>query len=129
MKRFLRHKSDNIGRIIITAVALVIGVTFFPGLKTEARAGSGGAFVGGLIVGKVLNDAIRRDKIRTAAAVEAASQPRTVVVHQPAPRSSTPAPAPKTTEQKLAELDQLAAGGYITPTEYKERRKAILGSQ
>ena len=129
MKRFLRQKSDTIGRVIITAVALVIGVTFVPGLKTEARAGSGGAFVGGLIAGKVVGDVIRRDKIRSAAAVEAASQPRTVVVQQPAPRSSAPAAAPKTVEQKLDELDKLAAGGYITTTEYKERRKAILGSQ
>lgn len=129
MKRIFRHKNDNLGRVIMTAVAVVIGVTAVTGYKTEARAGSGGAFIGGLIAGKVVGDVIRRDKIRTAAAVEAASQPRTVVVQQPAPRSSAPAPAAMTTEQKLAELDKLAAGGYITPAEYKERRKAILGSQ
>jgi hypothetical protein len=28
--------------------------------------------------------------------------------------------------QKLQELDKLAAGGYITPEEYKTKRKAIL---
>jgi hypothetical protein len=33
-----------------------------------------------------------------------------------------------TTEQKLQQLDKLAAGGYITPAEYKARRKAILDS-
>jgi len=33
-----------------------------------------------------------------------------------------------TSEQKLNQLDKLAAGGYITPAEYKARRKAILDS-
>jgi len=33
-----------------------------------------------------------------------------------------------TPEQKLDQLDKLAAGGYITPAEYKARRQAILDS-
>jgi hypothetical protein len=37
-------------------------------------------------------------------------------------------PQYKTPQQKLNELDALAAGGYITPAEYKARRKAILDS-
>jgi hypothetical protein len=40
----------------------------------------------------------------------------------PAPARS----AQTTTEQKLQELDKLAAGGYITPEEYKTKKKAIL---
>jgi hypothetical protein len=39
-----------------------------------------------------------------------------------------PAAAPMTPEQKLNQLDKLAAGGYITPAEYKARRQAILDS-
>ena len=35
---------------------------------------------------------------------------------------------PRTPQQKLQELDALAAGGYITPQEYKARRKAIIDS-
>jgi hypothetical protein len=31
-----------------------------------------------------------------------------------------------TPEQKLKQLDKLAAGGYITPAEYKAKKKAIL---
>jgi hypothetical protein len=38
------------------------------------------------------------------------------------------AAAPMSPEQKLNQLDKLAAGGYITPAEYKARRKAILDS-
>ena len=40
-----------------------------------------------------------------------------------------PAPAAKpTAQQKLDELNKLAAGGYITPEEYKAKKKAILDS-
>jgi hypothetical protein len=31
-------------------------------------------------------------------------------------------------EQRLKELDKLAKGGYITPEEYKARKKAIIDS-
>jgi hypothetical protein len=33
-----------------------------------------------------------------------------------------------TLKKKLQELDKLAAGGYITPEEYKAKKKAILDS-
>ena len=35
-------------------------------------------------------------------------------------------PAQKSPEQRIAELDKLAAGGYITPEEYKRKKKAIV---
>jgi hypothetical protein len=38
---------------------------------------------------------------------------------------ATPATQP-TAQQRLAQLDKLAAGGYITPEEYKAKKKAIL---
>jgi hypothetical protein len=36
------------------------------------------------------------------------------------------APSTGSIEARLRQLDQLAAGGYITPAEYKERRAEIL---
>jgi hypothetical protein len=42
-------------------------------------------------------------------------------VQQAAPASST-----QSTEQKLKELDKLAAGGYITPEEYKAKKQSII---
>ena len=60
--------------------------------------------------------------------MEMANQPRTVQQAAPAP-APAPAPAAKpTTQQRLDELDKLAAGGYITPQEYKAKKKAILDS-
>jgi hypothetical protein len=68
--------------------------------------------------------------IRTA--VQEANQPKTqtVYVQQPATTSSAQAaPAAKpTAQQRIQELDKLAAGGYITPQEYKAKKKAILDS-
>jgi hypothetical protein len=101
---------------VIISMLLTLGM---PGVQT-VQADGGGAFVGGMIAGHVIGGAIRRDKIKTAAAVESASQPKTtetVYVHQ-----ST------STEQKLSQLDKLAADGYITTEEYKTRRKAVLDS-
>jgi hypothetical protein len=52
--------------------------------------------------------------------------------HDNQPKQSTaPAPAPAapmTAEQKIQQLNTLAAGGYITPQEYKTEKQAILNS-
>ena len=88
-----------------------------------ARAGGGGAFIGGMIAGHVVGGFVRRDRARTAAELNRSySKPTTVVVHEAAPAPS----ATKSVEQRLSELDDLARKGYITKDEYKTRRKAIL---
>ncbi len=46
---------------------------------------------------------------------------------QPMPQQQYAAPA-LSPEKRLQQLDTLAAGGYITPQQYKERRQAILDS-
>lgn len=105
--------------LAIVPLALT-GTTHYGGM---ARAGSGGAFIGGLIAGHVVGGFVRRDRARTAAAVnQSYSQPTTVVVREPAPAPS----ASKSVEQKLSDLDDLAKKGYVTKDEYKARRKAIL---
>ncbi len=107
--------------LAIAPLALV-GTTHDGG---TARAGGGGAFIGGLIAGHVVGGFVRRDRARTAAAVnQSYSQPTTVVV-----REAAPAPkASKSVEQRLSELDDLATKGIITKDEYTARRKAILDS-
>ena len=95
--------------VMIVTVATVLG------FGKDAQAG-GGAFVGGMIAGHVVTGAVNRSKERTQAAEYAAySQPSTQQT------SST-----KTTEQKLDELNTLAAKGYISKSEYKSRKEAIL---
>jgi hypothetical protein len=54
-------------------------------------------------------------------------RPRTTTYVEPAPQYYAPAgPSTASIEARLRQLDQLAAGGYITPAEYKERRAEIL---
>ena len=112
-------------------IAFII-TTIMPGLATEARGGEGAAFLGGMVAGHIVGGAVRRSKIQTAAAVQAANQPKTQTVYVQQPATTTtaqPAPAAKpSTEDRLKELDKLAAGGYITPEEYKTKKKAILDS-
>ena len=117
---------------LLPVLMAFIITTIVPGFKTEARADKGAAFLGGMVAGHIVGGAVRRSKIRTAAAVQAANQPKTqtVYVQQPATTTSAqPAPAAKpSAEDRIKELDKLAAGGYITPEEYKAKKKAILAS-
>jgi len=117
---------------LLPVLTAFIITTIMPGLQTEARADKGAAFLGGMVAGHIVGGAVRRSKIQTAAAVQAANQPKTqtVYVQQPATTTSAqPAPAAKpSTEDRLKQLDKLAAGGYITPEEYKAKKKAILDS-
>lgn len=87
--------------------------------------------VGGLLAGHLLTDMrFRRQQeaqqqqqqtqaLNTMAYGSGGSRHTAAAPQAPAASSMTP-------EQRLNQLDKLAAGGYITPAEYKARRKAIL---
>lgn len=107
--------------MVVALVSMLIGFPIVPGFQTAAEAGNAGAFVGGMVAAHVIGNAVERDKIRTAAAVETANNSR-----QAAPAPAPAAAAPQTQEQKIQQLDKLAAGGYITKEEYKARKKAIV---
>jgi hypothetical protein len=80
-----------------------------------------GAFIGAAVVGGLIGHHIAKD-----------SEPKTtVVVQDPGTYyvRHTPPPAPKpTVEERIQKLDDLADKGYITPEEYKARKKEILDS-
>ena len=109
-----RSKSSSTPRYV-RLLALFVGLIVAGGSGT-AFAGSGGAFAGGLIAGHVLTNMSNRQERQTRA------------MEQQAYRNQAPArsSSARTVEQRLAELDKLAAGGYITKDEYRRRRQAIL---
>ena len=117
---------------LLPVLSAFIIASIMPGLPTQVQAGEGAAFLGGMVAGHIVGGAVRRSKIRTAAAVKEANEPKTqtVYVQQPATTSSahSASAAKPTVESRLKELDKLAAGGYITPEEYKAKKKAILDS-
>jgi hypothetical protein len=109
---------DRNGRVFgVLACAASAGLLAF---SAPAQADSNaGAFIGGVVTVKVLQNMERRTQAEEAQASRPAPQP---VQHAPAK------PAKPSKESQLQELDRLASGGYITPDEYKARRKAIIDS-
>ena len=132
MNTMSKNKVVNLNKTVAVLVVITIGFTMMPGFVPKVHSHDGAAFLGGMVAGHIIGGAVRRSRIRTAAAVQEANQPKTqtVYVQQPAPTSSAQtAPAAKpTAQQRLDQLDKLAAGGYITPEEYKAKKKAILDS-
>lgn len=104
--------THNVLRSSVTGALLAAGVA----LSGPAQADGAGWFLGGMVTSRVLNNMERNTQANEAQAYR--SQPQPVQQAAPAPRP--------TAEQQLRELDRLAAGGYITPEEYKSRRQAIL---
>ena len=128
--------------IVISITTALSLMSIIPGFKSEVQArhrhgghghcggGNGGAFVTGMIVGHVVSGAVERDKEQTAAMNEMAyGQPRstTVYVEQPATTQIVSAPAAQqSAEERINQLDKLAANGFITPAEYRAKKQAII---
>jgi hypothetical protein len=104
-----------------TLPAIVLVAAMATVTTPGARAGDAGAFVGGMLAGKIIRNMDQRTQAEQQQAYYAQQQARQV---QQAP----PPPAQKSTQQRLDELDKLAAGGYITPDEYKAKKQQILNS-
>jgi hypothetical protein len=106
--------------IVSFTAVLLLATTL--SLSMPAHAGNAGAFIGGMLTAKVVNNMSRR--------TEAEEQQAANSSRQAAPAAAAPAPAPapaaQTPEQRIAQLDKLAAGGYITPAEYKAKKKSII---
>jgi len=82
-----------------------------------AQAGHAGAFLGGIAVARIgSNMRDRRDY----------EEDQAYYAQQQAQAAQAQASAKPSTEQQLAQLQDLAAKGYITPDEYKAKKKAIL---
>ena len=129
MNTISKNRVVNLNRFVAVMIAITIGFTIMPGFVPKVHSHDGAAFLGGMVAGHVVGGMVRRSERRTEAAeYQAYSQPRTVQQAAPAP-APAPAPAAKqTAQQRIQELDKLAAGGYITPEEYKAKKKAILDS-
>jgi hypothetical protein len=115
MNKTRKNPAGSMTRTMVVFIAMALCFSMAPGFRTKAHANNGAAFLGGILAAHVVGGAIRRDQVRTAAAVQEANQP-------------APVPAQPTVTQKINQLDKLAAGGYITPEEYKSRKKALLDS-
>jgi len=120
MKRTCKNRGLKLNKVMAVMAAIAMIFTIMPGYVAKAHSNDGAAFIGGMVAGHIVGGAIRRDKERTQAAeYQAYSQPR----------QAAPAPAAQpTAQQRLDQLNKLAAGGYISKEEYKAKKKAILDS-
>ena len=105
-------------------IALMAAALLASAGNTPAQAGNSWALplVGGALGGYAISSFVNSRK----------SEPAPAPVHHAAPRPveyvPAPAAAPTTAEARLKQLDQLAAGGYITKAEYNQRRQVIMNS-
>lgn len=109
-------------KIITTVLASVLLSTSLV-ISPVVVAGNAGAFLGGMVTSKVLTNMHQRTQAEQQQAYYA--QQNAQQNAQPV-QQAAPAPAAQTQQQKLDQLDKLAAGGYVTPDEYKARKKAII---
>ena len=108
-------------RFIRTAVASCLLLAPLT-ISAPAQAGSkAGAFVGGMVTSRVLRNMSDRTQ---AEEYQAYHSQQAQPVQQAAPASS----GSDSAEARIKQLDKLAAGGYITPAEYKTKKQAILDS-
>ena len=84
----------------------------------------GGAFIGGMVAGRVIRNMNDRTEAEQDQAYYAQQQAE-AAQRQPVQQAAPAAPE-ESIEQRLARLDKLAEGGYITPEEYQRKRTAIL---
>jgi hypothetical protein len=108
-------QQNAVGLKVLSAAVLAVA-TSVTAYAPTATAGHGAAWgIGGLLAGSMLTKAHYRDQRAREQAYAAPA---------PAPAASTA----MTPEQKIDQLNKLAAGGYITPEEYKTKKQAILNS-
>ena len=77
----------------------------------------GGAFLGGIAVARIGQNVRDRNDYEEDQAYYAQQQ---------AQAAQSQAASQKSPQQRIAELDKLAQGGYITPEEYKAKKQSIL---
>jgi hypothetical protein len=104
-------------QIITTAAAISLILAPLT-IAPTAFASKSGAFIGGMVTSRVLGNMQRQTQAQEAQAYN--SRP----VQQAAPSSS----GGDSVEARIKQLDNLAAGGYISPAEYKAKKNAILNS-
>jgi membrane protease subunit (stomatin/prohibitin family) len=100
----------------LTAVAAVLA-TAAVGTSLPVYASDAGAFIGGVFATKLIGN--MRDQTE-------AQQQQAAAAQYQAAQPVQSAPAQKSPQARIAELDKLAAGGYITPEEYKTKKQAII---
>ena len=113
--------------LTFAAAALIAAPVSF--IAVPAQADEAGAFIGGIAAARIGSNMRAGTGAEQEQAYYAQQQAQAAQQQAAQPvQQAAPAPAQQSTEEKLAQLDKLAAGGYITPEEYKAKRQQIIDS-
>ena len=104
----------------ITAAGFLVAATLTPSVPVQSS--ETGAFIGGVMAARVGRNMRARTEAEQQQA--AAAQQQAYQSQQPV-QQAAPAAA-QTPEQRIQQLDKLAAGGYISKAEYKTKKQAII---
>jgi membrane protease subunit (stomatin/prohibitin family) len=110
---------------VIGGAKAVLLVAVAATTSLPAQASNTGAFVGGMLTSRVLGNMHQRTEAEQQQAYYAQQNSQQ---QQQVQQAAPAAPAAQTPTQRINELDKLAAGGYITPAEYKKKKQAIVDS-
>jgi hypothetical protein len=110
-------------KVIGGATALILSTALVVSVPTQAS--DAGAFVGGMLTSRVLGNMHQRTEAEQQQAYYAQQNSQQ---QQQVQQAAPAAPAAQTPTERMNELDKLAAGGYITPEEYKKKKQAIVDS-
>ena len=124
MDKTIRRAADDGKGLIVALMALPLLMIGFA--APVYAISKGGAFIGGALAGHVVSGAVNRSERRTKAEEQQAYAQSQPVYQQAAPAPSAAPAAQQSVEQRIQQLDKLAAGGYITPEEYKAKKQSIL---
>jgi membrane protease subunit (stomatin/prohibitin family) len=104
----------NMMLFILSVIAITVSV--------PVQAGHAGAFIGGIAVARVGQNMRDRNDYEEDQAYYAQQQANAAQQQaNAASRASTP-------QQKIKQLDDLLAGGYITQAEYNSKKEDILNN-
>jgi hypothetical protein len=115
----------NNRKISITMMACIFSIITSTA-SVPAQAGNWGAFVGGVAAARIVSNARQQNEYAQDQAYYA--QQTAQAAQQQAAIAQSQASSQPSAESRLDQLNKLAAGGYISPAEYKAKKKEILDS-
>ena len=116
----------SLKKIVLTYSIAVITAAPAGFIAVPAQADEAGAFIGGIAAARIGANMRARTRAEQEQAYYARQQAQAAQA-QPV-QQAAPAPQQPTPQQRLDQLDKLAAGGYITPEEYKTKKQQIIDS-
>jgi hypothetical protein len=114
----------RISSILALTVAMSSYATLPPTWAHGIDSKSAAWGLGGLMAGSMYSNA----QHRRAQERQPVSNRQVLVTPATVVPVTTAAPSTMTAEQKIDQLNKLAAGGYISPAEYKAAKQAVVNS-